>query len=600
MFFFFEFDKDVLPSFSQMMKPVIAALQELGGTAKIKPLDAKAIELMSLSDEQKSIIHKGSTKRTEVAYRLAWARTYLKKYGLLKNPSRGVWSLTDKFDGIIDEINPADIERQVRYGNTSDTDNSQKLTGTESVLAFENLVVAILKDNAKKQKKQWYFTYSDTVDFGYDMFFPAGIDSISGAVGCVIKYMPSNTSSAISRLVQTCIEIASKLKDEKILLILSVVLSEEMKERIKNEVFNTTHIQIYIWDNRDLVQKVDPESSYANYLINPKRALIEDTLYADLPSDEKERLKGEQIGRLKTAYRNQDIALFLGAGISIDAGIPLWSELIKQLLIQMISNKTRGRKLSKTDISMLNELAYSNQDDSPLTQIRYIKSAFSSTEYRQLVRSVLYHSNINLNSQLLNAIAKICTPRRSYSGINSIVTYNFDDLLERKFLDREIDFNSVYREDDMTAHDKLNIYHVHGYLPFEQPKNSDDSNLIFSEEEYHQVYRDAYSWSNLSQLNAFRNNTCLFVGCSMTDPNLRRLLDVAVRSGESPRHYAFLKRNDIAKNLNSSAKKKHELISIYTRLDDNIREGYYKQLGLNIIWIDDFSEIPQILLKLSD
>jgi len=69
-----------------------------------------------------------------------------------------------------------------------------------------------------------------------------------------------------------------------------------------------------------------------------------------------------------------------------------------------------------------------------------------------------------------------------------------------------------------------------------------DISLIFSEEDYNKIYSDAYSWSNLAQLNSFRDNTCLFIGCSLTDPNLRRLLDVAARSGEKPRHYAFLKK----------------------------------------------------------
>src|SRR5690606_4482118 len=34
--------------------------------------------------------------RSEVSYRMAWARTYLKKAGILHNPRRGVWALTDK------------------------------------------------------------------------------------------------------------------------------------------------------------------------------------------------------------------------------------------------------------------------------------------------------------------------------------------------------------------------------------------------------------------------------------------------------------------------------------------------------------------------
>jgi len=50
IFFFFESNKDILLSFLQMMKPIVAP-QKLGGTAEIKPLDVKAIERMSLTDK---------------------------------------------------------------------------------------------------------------------------------------------------------------------------------------------------------------------------------------------------------------------------------------------------------------------------------------------------------------------------------------------------------------------------------------------------------------------------------------------------------------------------------------------------------------------
>lgn len=149
----------------------------------------------------------------------------------------------------------------------------------------------------------------------------------------------------------------------------------------------------------------------------------------------------------------------------------------------------------------------------------------------------------------------------------------------------------------MTSIDRLNIYHVHGYLPSKLDIIDGEPNLVFSEEDYHKVYRDAYSWSNLMQLNAFRDSTCLFIGCSLTDPNLRRLLDVAARSGENPRHYAFLKRDRIG--LKSDSKEKHEeLLSLYQRIDDNIREGYFRELGLNVIWVDEYEEIPEILIGL--
>lgn len=50
---------------------------------------------------------------TEVGYRLAWARTYLRKYGLLENSSRGVWALTEKAKGL-ETVDPSEVLRFVR------------------------------------------------------------------------------------------------------------------------------------------------------------------------------------------------------------------------------------------------------------------------------------------------------------------------------------------------------------------------------------------------------------------------------------------------------------------------------------------------------
>lgn len=50
---------------------------------------------------------------SEVDYRLAWGRSYLKKYGLLENSSRGIWALANpNID--ISKINPDEIKRTVR------------------------------------------------------------------------------------------------------------------------------------------------------------------------------------------------------------------------------------------------------------------------------------------------------------------------------------------------------------------------------------------------------------------------------------------------------------------------------------------------------
>lgn len=86
-----------LPSFDELMFPLVSALDKLGGSGSIEEIYSKVIEITKFPEIILNQLHdpeKGS--QTEVGYRLAWARTYLKKFGFLENSSRGVWALTEK------------------------------------------------------------------------------------------------------------------------------------------------------------------------------------------------------------------------------------------------------------------------------------------------------------------------------------------------------------------------------------------------------------------------------------------------------------------------------------------------------------------------
>lgn len=58
-------------------------------------------------------MHNPKSGQTEVSYRLAWTRTYLKKYGVLENSTRGVWALT-KSGQQLDRVDPRAVKRYVR------------------------------------------------------------------------------------------------------------------------------------------------------------------------------------------------------------------------------------------------------------------------------------------------------------------------------------------------------------------------------------------------------------------------------------------------------------------------------------------------------
>ena len=83
-----------LPSFDRLMNPLLRALQALGGSGSIEEIYDKVVELEQFPEDVISQLHDpDKSNSTEIAYRLAWARTYLKKYGVLHNSARGIWSL---------------------------------------------------------------------------------------------------------------------------------------------------------------------------------------------------------------------------------------------------------------------------------------------------------------------------------------------------------------------------------------------------------------------------------------------------------------------------------------------------------------------------
>lgn len=95
--------------YDQLFKPTIEALKQLGGSGSINEIEEKVIEILNLNDDEINDIHRDNT--TKLSYRLAWARTYLKKFGLIENSSRGIWALTEK--GLKATIDENEIKKYV-------------------------------------------------------------------------------------------------------------------------------------------------------------------------------------------------------------------------------------------------------------------------------------------------------------------------------------------------------------------------------------------------------------------------------------------------------------------------------------------------------
>jgi len=83
------------PTYDTMLNPLLKAVKDLGGSGTVEEIENRVAEIMALPPEQLEILQDPQRPgRTKFQYRLAWARTYLRKYGVLDNSARGVWALT--------------------------------------------------------------------------------------------------------------------------------------------------------------------------------------------------------------------------------------------------------------------------------------------------------------------------------------------------------------------------------------------------------------------------------------------------------------------------------------------------------------------------
>ena len=105
-----------IPKYEDLFNPLLTAFHQLGGSVSISQMEKKVAEILNLTEKEATEIHSGN--RTKFAYRLAWARWYLKEFGLIEQSARGTWTLTPKGKktGKIDKNEVADFVKIISSG----------------------------------------------------------------------------------------------------------------------------------------------------------------------------------------------------------------------------------------------------------------------------------------------------------------------------------------------------------------------------------------------------------------------------------------------------------------------------------------------------
>ncbi|MCY8954706.1 SIR2 family protein [Bacillus cereus] len=454
----------------------------------------------------------------------------------------------------------------------------------------------------------------------------SNVDGIRGPVALQIEYFNlehTMYSHVLDSIISQRINyVKRELKTKEIIknAIIVTNLNNDVIEEYTS--INVVSKEIAVWGRNEIEALL---KKHSDIIIDSPDEIFLDSLNEEIselithPEKREEQIRynnNKYIEMLKNSLLYKQLSLFLGAGVSMSANLPAWSKLVQQLYFKALNeNGVQMFDIDKQSDAYWKLTSHLGEMNL-LIRTRYAKSLIKSN-FLATVREHLY-KNSKGTSQLLKEIAKLCVSNtKELSGVKSVITYNFDDLLEQHIEISNGEYTSIWKEEQSHVQGCLPIYHVHGFLP--QSYTINDS-IIFSEDDYHRVYKDMYSWSNLIQLNRLRDSNGLFIGLSLSDPNIRRLLD-ASRTNSKRNHFIIMRRVYTEGNVRYTSDMSNEVMEIIKPLEtDHFLRKQYPQvflsqetvqeamlteelliekdlnsLGLNVIWVNDFEEISTCL-----
>ncbi|WP_084182731.1 SIR2 family protein [Nevskia soli] len=256
------------------------------------------------------------------------------------------------------------------------------------------------------------------------------------------------------------------------------------------------------------------------------------------------------------ALESGNAALFVGAGVSMGAGYPSWSNLLHEI----------GEELgvSSSDIHDLAALAQWS-----------IQETGSATRVRSVIREKL--GPLYPVPDSLAVIARL--------PVRHIWTTNYDRLIERAFeaIGRPLDLLSSPKDLSLKATPgATRLYKMHGSVD-----RLDDVVISTDDYELYRSKRGAYLPLLQAQLTSM---SMLFVGLSLTDPNIRHVLSLIRESFTEapPEHFAIVRpphKDDFRSDTEYKARAaQHSLWAKDLR-----------RYGLIAVDIDEYSEVQGLL-----
>jgi predicted Zn-dependent protease with MMP-like domain len=243
------------------------------------------------------------------------------------------------------------------------------------------------------------------------------------------------------------------------------------------------------------------------------------------------------------------LRLFLGSGVSRAFGLPDWRELILRVLGKDRDRRFRERTKSKS-IQELQSLIDSIDTDDDKFRDRVRDALYRDVNETSLVPQLQ-------RSPLLLAVGALMTGV-TRGRVTSVVTYNYDDLLEQYMLMLGLTVCVRTMPSDLSRRADIVLNYVHGRVPQRESVVTSPSRILLSEDSYSDRRSEIdEGWSDYIQ-HGLHSKIALFLGLSGDDGTIkdvmRRSQRRISRGSEYYRGYWILTPNSYKKNKESIAK----------------------------------------------
>ncbi len=452
---------------------------------------------------------------------------------------------------------------------------------------FEAFVTSVLRQIASAKNQEIFFDSRIPMDLlaskagdrgRFDAIAPNGFDNISGFVVFEFKFFQQNVEydklrSTLNGLYKRLVQLT--FSEVTLILVTNVDVFRfiNIEQDIGAKVPYKGQIDFEIWGQDVIDRWIDrypiDYSNIQNLDTFPEsREKGLDITEADFAKKSQNNLV-----EIKNIIKKRDnFALVLGAGVSVDPGAKTWDELL-----DFFTDKLKRAGIIDDEKRLKKKIGGSSIITAQLCKELYP----NDLNYYWEIHQGLYQNRqaIDPNFALYHiaCIVSACTAKAHFR----VLTYNYDNYLESYLDNIHVPYNTLY-DSESDVNERISIYHVHGYLPEVKFKTHIQpgyrKSIYLTEEDYNELYNHPYSWQISSQLSFFRENTCLFVGCSLADPNIRRLLEMTKK--ENRIHYAILTMDGMTTN---------DLVKA---------SNHFARIGIEVIWARDYKDVSKKLEQL--